>query len=833
MPITMTLPINNIRQRTGRRTREYNHQFDGNDGWKLTNVRSARFGLLIYWDNALKIGTTAAGRDEKIELDFLEVRAWHGPNRQKEFGLGSQQQLQKIYGEIGGDPLSPETFNNQRVLSAALNRDDEVFLEFEVNTDHPTYCKAAERTIAQGKTALKIELTTYAFDADIDDDGKITLTIGPGSRVGAYEGYVAIDFGNTTSTLAALPVGSRRVSAIRILAPHATDQAKLPELKPQAPAVESVLRIDYVAKQPESQPRVAPHPDLVGWVTGEWARIGRSSNGVIYGSKRMMTGPGWEDTVDVMVAEAREPGEGANLRRQPYPIPGRIPAELFLCRTFQQFRQAQQEYPSRLAVTYPTTYSAREMRQLREVVSRAWLRTMVQKQDGDKIGEAEKHIELELDEASAAAFFFLYRRIFEKPGGLPRFRYLYPDGMNLLLYDGGGGTTDVVLVRGRLDPANPNVLKVVVLARSGVRDFGGDNITIEVFRLLKAKIAAALAKSRGESKALDALPQDPTKWAAYLDANADKFDKWVPTRFDADNWVGGADQQRNRDHTWTLWMCAEDLKKVLGTPAAPGKPPPSEAALPSSIAGKLGEFLTKSAGKDGLKFEQIKVSRAEIDALIRPRVLHSIELCNRLIQQRLWLAKGDPQEVHWVVAAGNATRYPLFEELFAKHLYVPFFADRFLHDTENCKHAVAKGAVLALGWDKEARSVGIDFDSNLADQLPFTIGVFNQQHDAVRVLYPEGSRYSKMTSPLYIEVVTGKGEKPAEYLILERRWPDEEKFNKFLTFRFKDGIASPVKVSYDPDTAQFVAQDHNDADGELVEGDREKAYRPPPQRGDL
>ncbi|MBY0514644.1 MAG: hypothetical protein K2P78_12110, partial [Gemmataceae bacterium] len=247
MPISMTLPLNNVRQRTGRRTREYNHQFDGTDGWALAAVRSARFGLLIYWDTVLKAGPA---KEDEIDLDFLTVRAWHGPNRRTPFGVGSQQPLQQVFGEIGGDPLSPDAFAHRRVLSAALDRSAEVALEFEVNTDHPKFCRAADRAAQARGGAMRIELTSYAFDAEIDEDGKVVLVITPCTRVGPYEGYVAIDFGNTTSTLACLPVGGHRVRDIHVLAPPPVDQSQLPELLPQAPAVESVLRIDYVAPQP-------------------------------------------------------------------------------------------------------------------------------------------------------------------------------------------------------------------------------------------------------------------------------------------------------------------------------------------------------------------------------------------------------------------------------------------------------------------------------------------------------------------------------------------------------------------------------------------------------
>ena len=177
-------------------------------------------------------------------------------------------------------------------------------------------------------------------------------------------------------------------------------------------------------------------------------------------------------------------------------------------------------------MTYPTTYSPRELEQLREIVQRAWLRmqsrlqsleyaqeeppdadpvldalcrslqqSIHQRQIGNEPGE-DPLIRLMVDEASAAAFFFLYRRIFEEPGGLPRFRYLYPNGLNMLLYDCGGGTTDIALVKAGFDAEAADLLRISVLARSGLRGFGGDDITRAVCRLLKSKIALKVAEAR-------------------------------------------------------------------------------------------------------------------------------------------------------------------------------------------------------------------------------------------------------------------------------------------------------------------------------------------------
>lgn len=143
------------------------------------------------------------------------------------------------------------------------------------------------------------------------------------------------------------------------------------------------------------------------------------------------------------------------------------------------FARATSAWPPDLALTYPTTYSPRELRQVVRAAARGWLRAMSQPQTFDPTAEPNEDEQLEslgvavrewlsssdtispadcpligltLDEATAAAFFHIYRRVFEHRGGLVRFRYEHPEGLRLLLIDCGGGTTDVALVHAMSPP---------------------------------------------------------------------------------------------------------------------------------------------------------------------------------------------------------------------------------------------------------------------------------------------------------------------------------------------------------------------------------------------
>ncbi len=340
-----------------------------------------------------------------------------------------------------------------------------------------------------GEPELKLEIELFAFAGDGSETGKITLVLSPCSEVPKYEGYVALDIGNTASTLVCLPTGNfaARTGFLKILD---ANEERTGTLKAAAEPVISHVRIDDILT-------VREDPAAFKWVVGRMASTG--IDGLVVGTKRLA------------VARNYEQPRFFNTRIK-VPLPRRVPAELLVCRMLQRFREAIQAQPRELALTYPTTYEPWELTRLRKVVYRGFQRAAWRKQDRATDAEAVKQkFPVMLDEASAAAYFYLYQRILETPGGLPRFRYLYPDGMNLLLYDCGGGTTDIALVNGRSEPGS-NKLVISVKARSGLRSFGGDNITAAVFRILKAKIAFEVFRLEG--KRTPAVQPSPTNRSA-------------------------------------------------------------------------------------------------------------------------------------------------------------------------------------------------------------------------------------------------------------------------------------------------------------------------------
>jgi hypothetical protein len=448
----------------------------------------------------------------------------------------------------------------------------------------------------------------------------------------------------------------------------------------------------------------------------------------------------------------------------------------------------------------------------------------------------------------------LYRRIFEEPGGLPRFQYLYPSGLNMLLYDCGGGTTDIALVRASFDADDPDVLRISVLARSGLRGFGGDDITRAVCKLLKAKLALKVAEVKGRplkliwpgTPAANTGSERTPRYAPQKRAleelfaklkEADPRDELVPTTFDPSQSDDATN--RRRDHAFDLWRWGELLKTKLGKSdsAAFFKIDRNLNRLSAALLKGLNDVQAQQVIG---QLEKITVQRWEVDALVELSVQKSIRNCNNLIRDRLTNGKpDDEQEVHWVVVSGNASLYPLIQESLRKQLHVPFIDDgRFTLDEKNLKHAVAKGAVLALSTISAMGTVRIEFDSDLSNCLPFDVGYKDLRNNAYPILYREHTRYDTLApKPIPIMSIRGAnhaGGRKLENFVLERRFPGDDDFQPYLAFHFPDGIQGDLEAAYDPQTREFTVRDTlANFSGAAREVADANIYRSPAQRGDL
>lgn len=766
----------------------------------------------------------------------------------------------------------------------------------------------------------------------------------------------AVDLGNTNTTVAILDPVQRETRQISLLSFGVSKEAGVVALtSADAPPIPSDVRLDMVRSwlpPGGSAPPTRRFPDYerfpdddngnaVQCVIGGITRYGKvNARSLILGSKRMAAARA-DGAIPVfathrVIYDERDAKPTSNASAM-IDVDTRMPLELLACNVLKYYREARKRWPGTLAMTYPTTFSRTELQHIRKALQCGWLRMQERKRieaneapaapdkDLDPLCKSLRKVihgkqdlttqsddplvHLVLDEASAAAFFYLYRRIFEKAderaarkvyqsttGGLVAFRSEFPNGLNMLLYDCGGGTTDIAIVSARvLD--DWRTLQVTVEARSGVRDFGGDDITTQIARLIKAKICNVVPAGANRVTAPEIPNRVPTtdaEWeslgkqlAGYIEETRQKdpLDNLMPTRD-----IGNPQEER-RAAALALWTVAEELKINLGK----GEGANPDIKLSLRATDPLGVLLLKGLSAqqqtDTLKkLNQISISRMEVDALIYQKVRRSINNCNALIRRVLsnpeTAATSVPAEIHWVVASGSAVKYPFIEQMLRKRLNVAFLEDeddveegrrpdartarsrtaadahaapaaldaartarraelmaklrdrRFLFDQDDAKNATAKGAVLALAvMENPGQQFDLLFDSDLADRLPFDVGYLNMARGQVEPLFAEHTHYRDLQArdPLLIPLGESTRENGGRQFVLYRKFPGDEKWSDYIVYTFDEPIQGPhLEIFYD-DTSPYEFRVFDGMQQEGVPNDLSAAevHRSPAQRGDI
>ena len=821
--------------------------------------------------------------------------------------------------------LNEDWVDENWALAGSVSAQATIRLKFIINTNNETCIKELLKS-ADGESPT-IRLTVLYFDADAPqpDDQTIVLHLTPGTPTPKSTRLIGLDLGNTSSALAVIdpldidgdptrpltkrvPMLTARLSAGGGSIGH-TDTRGAP-----VPSELRFLKFLTWPDGPPEPPRNRRYPDAAQYpdddmpnsadfMMGELARHPSApARSVVMGAKRMgSTRPKKQRTPQEgpvypthavnaahRIIAGPEPSEAAATIQ----LDVRAPLELLACRMLQHFREAHRTWPAKIALTYPTTYTRFELQSLRQAVQKGWLRmqaigqrsgSAIPPHDIELIGMARELqqivnnppdlasqskdplIKLLLDEASAAAFFFVYRKMFEEmTGGMAAFRYLYEaHGLNMLLYDCGGGTTDIALVNVRVE-SDLKKLRFNVLRRSGDRTFGGDNITRQVCRLAKAKLMHLLATERKKGGNLPPQPMVPLKapadkagWlklAGELEAfivamgDRDPNDELIPTR----NLPNQAPTEDRRAAALALWRLGEHLKHGLSSEikAANGAMAPvADYKLPSweKSTNKLSEILLAGTTEQVVamkkKLDAISISRIEIDALIYEPMMKGIRNCNKLIHEVFdskYSDEATPQEVHWVVVSGNSVRYPFLQQTLRRNLAVPFLEDeqRFTFDPTNAKDATAKGAALALATMEGDAQIEICFDSGLANRLPFDVGHQTKIIGAVKSLFEEHALYFELhqREPVKIPVAElSQSQIDSKRFILQRKFPGDDGFHNFLAFEFADGIQGPhLSVSYDDASEfEFRVVDGRGNEGIAVDQTAGELYVAPAQRGDI
>jgi len=714
------------------------------------------------------------------------------------------------------DYLTPNLPTEFECCAGLLREDWQLILHVEVNTDDPAFLKLQ---LAEDAGGMIVPLrASVVLPNQVPQAYWIGLSLEPVADLPAYGGAVALDLGNTCTTLVYGEPGATANIEPQLL------RFSVEVAPPGGPLPSAVRILSRKAGPPDRFPKCE-------CLIGRKSFVPAAGGALVLGAKRLLSDDASVDQPTTL-----------NLDSRSIEVPHREPAEVFVGQIFRAFYNSLRSYPRDIVLTCPTTFSSWEVQQLRAAVYQAWRESRGESKQEETDAEFKSGLKgfvtQVIDEASAAAFYFLYRDFFTGAGRLPIFRYLYPQGMHLLLYDCGGGTTDISLVRAVA--ASDNRVKIDVLGRAGHREFGGDTITKAVFAILKAKIAAV---RRGP-----AFPDGSIK--AHLEQEATAIDRLVPTRFGVNDYNEEAKKRRNL--TLLLWRLAEAIKCTLSGRPDGADPLPLRDLPPSDLDG-LKTLLQLGDQEYTALVGKVTIAASEINELIDPEIYETIRYANQLIRRGIRSPEGDSEtgavesalEVDAVYVVGNASLYPRFRQLLIdkeRGLRVRFIQDRLRPVApQDLKNSVAKGAILALHSSRFREGFAIDFDETLIERLPYTITYHTLGSPNDVPLFHEHRRYDELTTPIPIVVAPpNAGQEPqrsqGSAVGLQRLWPGDVMPSRYLTFRFERPISGNMRVYYKKDKSRFVMEDALGPPGQQpVEGRPPvvEPYRAPPESGQL
>ena len=710
-------------------------------------------------------------------------------------------------------------------------------IEVEVNTDHSSIVAVIDAQDPQeGVRAVakpvKVPPVKLRVDLVMIDENKrpstssveVDLLLMPLRNMAVYGGYAAIDFGNTSTTLVLGDANSR--DQFELVPADSRKQGAV------AKPVQTALRITSI-RPPAAARGFYQYESVIGSNALDETEAGW----LVLGAKRLLS--------DRKAGEARE--ETIVLGDTVCRVPAEDPAEVYISRILQGMFFHRQTRPQSIAVTCPTTFTVSEVARLKRTVARAFHRATGGAAEKFRPEKADTFVPLVIDEASAAAFYFAYRDFIVGPGQLPAFRYLYPNGLHMLLYDCGGGTTDLALVR--IEARGASEVDIRVLGRAGHRQFGGDFITRQVFSLLKAKLAALNLKG---NLRVPEFPRSPGKIAEYLKANQAAIDREVPTTFDLGQQQND-DAQDRRQATLDLWRLAESLKLRLSAPGVREVKAASEDSVDDLFL--LGEVISRTGFPEDTRADDVAASitltRQELDALVDPEIDKTIEYANDLIRSCMdslvaeWERTGrelplEVPEVDRVYVVGNASRYPRIRERLLdaeKGLHIRYVEER-LADVrpEDLKNSVAKGAIVALRMRDMDMAAQVSWDTEFMLKLPFDMVGESLAQAGDSVLFQRGERYSKQLQA-WREIAPDarSGQPTTQKIRLDRRWPGETVAEPYVLFQFEEPVAGRFVIRYDEEREAFVMHpDRKRGEDEMLaiaEPFEQSPYLAPPQSG--
>lgn len=345
-----------------------------------------------------------------------------------------------------------------------------VQLVASVNTDH-RYFPRAPGELPRGARALHNE--GAAVELELSGGARLEVPVAMAEVVlerDEFDGEFAIDFGTTNSCFAY----KRRRGG-----PEGLERP--PVCSPEVPSI-----VYFKDLRHREHPKVLVGHKARLAVLANPSRVYSAVEGIkrLLGSDRVLT-----------VLDAR--GRSATYR------PEEVAA--FILRAI--IDQAEQEHLDgrrvrRVIATYPTLFSPRHRRALQDALLHA-LRlgdpNLVPdeclepgERDPDVQARCDELVTLRLDEANAATFRHVTGPLLEAC-----LRFSREQVADVVSFDFGGGTIDISYLRvdvRRELAERRTLLEARLLGVSGEGAFGGDNVSLELVRLLRAKLAVEAAR---------------------------------------------------------------------------------------------------------------------------------------------------------------------------------------------------------------------------------------------------------------------------------------------------------------------------------------------------
>jgi hypothetical protein len=504
---------------------------------------------------------------------------------------------------------------------------------------------------------------------------------------------------------------------------------------------------------------------------------------------------------------------------------------------------------SEIVATSPPRWNAVQVGELRKVLK--------------SLGFPADRIDMSTDEASAAGIYYLLYPLFERFGkrvALQEYaekefgRMRVAEGsyqFNMLSMDFGGGTTDLALIKVALDFKPQHLaLDIDILDRGGRQDLGGDNLTLYLFRLLKRRLALALAHPQRlvDPATTDQAPSNPWIKQFRLDAQQgallQRWDEVVehlddpelprelwelvngvfPTAWDFKDMPATYRKYKTpaRRHFDWLWAQADELKRALCvdvTNEVKGQKVTEEnlAEFDSRWLSpdletfdrpvNLAECIPMAADDEDFRQDFLSISFGHITGFYRPCIQGLAEETARMEGRSLQPIVGQDGEqrqpiVDRVVLAGNGARIPVITALIHKDRDQGGLGvghDQIKFDPVRAKLAVPIGACLRrIARKVEGFKVNIRLSRNL---LPFDI-LLNMGTTSVK-LFPSGqidefSFFQRTGVPEDLEV---------EYVTrLDEQDAGTENYKPYVLFKPKGESLALIDLNDESDLWQNLNQ---------------------------